>query len=609
MAQIRELSKRKQYIESFLGYSRHDRINENQAYDTYNLSNREFPILCSREPRGIVERDSVKIYAMSSGPLGLAKFYYSDENSHAFGISGASASEDHEDHIVEFVENSFILSFGTKMILFPQLISTAGDGKFANETKNAKIYEYTLAMYEAVNGEYKQITDIKSVSDTGTYKPQTTDPQWFVSNYSPLKVFKKNTEGTGIEEISENVWTAIIPKNDIFLGKDLNSPDLYKLVDSSMLTFASGKSELNPSAQNIRYQTQTLENVVLVNAMITSGLARADVEYGVGIEVLDTMGIKIDYAVECQNRIWACRYGANVYGDTVNEIYATELGTSDEWMNYTGDAAASYAASIGTPGAFTGAAVLGSYPYFFKEKCIHKVYVSSSGAHQIKTLDVPGVENGSFRSIVSFGDYLIYKGCDHVYLFDGSGVVNISDALGNVHYKNAIAGRSKELYVMYCEDDDGNKYIFTYNTEMKLWQRELINDKVTAMCEHGGELIMALDSQKIISHKAITSEVDSEPVRWMWESGEIGFEDADFKYICRLDFRVRLGFGSTFNVWIQYDSDERWISVARTSGDRPTPRTEIINIMPRRCEHFKFRIQGRGDFKLYTLQKIYEEGD
>ena len=236
--------------------------------------------------------------------------------------------------------------------------------------------------------------------------------------------------------------------------------------------------------------------------------------------------------------------------------------------------------------------------------------MSSSGAHQVRTLDVPGVENGSYQSIVSLGDYLIYKGCDHVYLFDGSGVVNISDALGEIKYKNAIAGRSKDLYVMYCENEDGTEnYIFSYDTRLKLWQRELIEDKVTSMCEHNGELLIALEKGKIITHKAISSPSESDKVRWMWESGEIGFTDADHKYICRLDFRVRLGFGATFNVWIQYDSDERWISVSKIVGDRPTPKTETINIMPRRCEHFKFRIQGRGDFRLYTLQKIYEEGD
>ena len=605
MAQIKELAKKKQYIESFLGYNRHDRIDEKQAYDCYNVSNREFPILCSREPRGIAEVDSVNIFAMASGSLGLAKLYSYGENLYAFTYGSDTNVKDG----ITFNKNSFILSFGTKMILLPQMISTSGDGKFVDEKKNAKIYDYALVMYEKKDDTYTQITDLKVVSDTDIYKPSISDPTWFVSYYSPLKIYKRNSNENGLEDISENIWTAIIPKNVKFIGEALIKSDILKLIDQSTLTIADGKSESSIDVVDITYQTKNIEKATLVNAMISANVASVDIEYGSGIEVENTSSLNIDYAIECQNRIWACRYGENVEGENVNEIYATELGTSDEWMNYTGDAAASYSASIGTPGAFTGAAVLGSYPYFFKEKCVHKIYVSSSGAHQIRTLDIPGVENGSYRSIVNFGDYLIYKGCDHVYLFDGSGVLNISDALGNIHYKNAIAGRSKELYVMYCEDDIGNKYLFTYNTNMKLWQKEIISDRVTAMCEHNGELLMALESKKIISHRAIKSNVEIDPVRWMWESGEIGFSDADHKYICRLDFRVRLGFGSTFNVWIQYDSDDRWISVAKIVGDRPAPKTEIINIMPRRCEHFKFKIQGRGDFKLYTLQKIYEEGD
>jgi hypothetical protein len=35
---------------------------------------------------------------------------------------------------------------------------------------------------------------------------------------------------------------------------------------------------------------------------------------------------KLDYACERGNRLWACRYGANEFGVTVNEIYASMLG-------------------------------------------------------------------------------------------------------------------------------------------------------------------------------------------------------------------------------------------------------------------------------------------
>lgn len=603
MAQIRELSKKKQYIEKFHGYCRHYRIEETQAYDCYNLSNREYPILCSKEPRGVYLKSAPKIYAMSSGPLGIAEFYTYTYNSYCFRYNSQSI-----DHVAES-SIPHIVRFGQKMILCPQLISRNDSDDVAEEKKNAKMYDYTLAMYQKKqDGTFVQITSAKSVSDTDTYKPTTADPEWFISYYSPLKVYVRNEEETGLSDITATIWTAIIPKNDIFNGENLVASDINKLVGTGMLTITD--SNQGNHQANVVFNSVEYTGITVIPALISSGEVYKNVEYGTGIEVEGTGNIVIDFAVECQNRIWACRYGNNVYGDFVNEIYATELGTSDEWMNYSGDAAASYAASIGTHGAFTGAAVLGTYPYFFKEKCIHKVYVSSSGAHQVRTLDVPGVENGSYQSIVSFGDYLIYKGCDHVYLFDGSGVVNISDALGEIKYKNAIAGRSKDLYVMYCENEDGKEnYIFSYDTRLKLWQRELIEDKVTSMCEHNGELLIALEKGKIITHKAISSPSESDKVRWMWESGEIGFSDADHKYICRLDFRVRLGFGATFNVWIQYDSDERWISVSKIVGDRPTPKTETINIMPRRCEHFKFRIQGRGDFRLYTLQKIYEEGD
>ena len=34
----------------------------------------------------------------------------------------------------------------------------------------------------------------------------------------------------------------------------------------------------------------------------------------------------------------------------------------------------------------------------------------------------------------------------------------------------------------------------------------------------------------------------------------------------------------------------------------------LLPLRPRRCDHFRFRISGTGDMKLYSLARLYESG-
>ena len=57
----------------------------------------------------------------------------------------------------------------------------------------------------------------------------------------------------------------------------------------------------------------------------------------------------LDFVTECDNRVWGCSSRENV-------IYACKLGDPTNWFSYRGIAADSYAVTVGSDGAFTGAA-------------------------------------------------------------------------------------------------------------------------------------------------------------------------------------------------------------------------------------------------------------
>jgi len=76
---------------------------------------------------------------------------------------------------------------------------------------------------------------------------------------------------------------------------------------------------------------------------------------------------ELDFVTEQGNRVWGCSRKENT-------IYACALGDPTNWYSYQGIAADSYAVSVGSDGAFTGAASCLGYLLFFKENCIHKLY-------------------------------------------------------------------------------------------------------------------------------------------------------------------------------------------------------------------------------------------
>lgn len=315
------------------------------------------------------------------------------------------------------------------------------------------------------------------------------------------------------------------------------------------------------------------------------------------------LNLEFDYIVECQNRLWGCKYGDNDK-KFINQIYATALGTFDDWVAYDGMADSAYSANVGSPGPFTGAAVINQNPVFFKEDYIHKVYVSGSGAHQVVTLECQGLQESSSKSLASVNGYIFYKTRNDVVLFDGTSITSISSALGDMKYENAVAGGSGNKYVMYCKNGDKG-YIFTYDTKTGIWHRETAPDPIIDMTVCDGKLYMISDNA-IDVHD---DESGNESVPFMFETGDIGFSTPDKKYISRIDLRLSLEFGARMRFWMQYDSDGQWIESGALHGMVMTPKPISLPILPRRCDHFRIKVTGAGKFNLYAITKILEQGE
>ena len=80
----------------------------------------------------------------------------------------------------------------------------------------------------------------------------------------------------------------------------------------------------------------------------------------------------------------------------------------------------------------------------------------------------------------------------------------------------------------------------------------------------------------------------------------------DKKYVSRLVVRMSLGIGTTVKFYAQYDSCGEWELLSSMTGTNL--RSFSVPVKPKRCDHFRFKIVGTGDAKIYSITKTIEQG-
>jgi hypothetical protein len=65
-------------------------------------------------------------------------------------------------------------------------------------------------------------------------------------------------------------------------------------------------------------------------------------------------------------------------------------------------------------------------------------------------------------------------------------------------------------------------------------------------------------------------------------------------------------FGTRIRFLVQYDSIGGWKELYAMSG--VTMKSFTVPIRPRRCDHFRLRIEGMGDARIYSIAKTMEQG-
>ncbi len=305
----------------------------------------------------------------------------------------------------------------------------------------------------------------------------------------------------------------------------------------------------------------------------------------------------LDYLCVNENRVWGCR------GDT---IYASCPGNPFVWNSFDGLASDSYAAEVGSAGDFTAAVSYLGYPMFFKEDAIYKVYGNKPSNFEIMASARLGVRKGSSHSLAVAGEKLFYLSRSGVVAYSGGMPESVAHAFGEVSYRDAVAGSDGTRYYVSMHDPDGNWSLFVFDITTGLWHRE---DGTHALSFAWQDALYLLDSEGGIYSLSRTENAEAEPEGAFESCAEFGDfieNSSDEKGISKVQMRLSMEPGSEITVYVKFDSEEEWRKVSTVQA--PKKRSFVLPIIPRRCDHWRIRIEGEGQWILYSLSREFYHG-
>jgi hypothetical protein len=586
---LRETYTEQQMVDVFQGYNHNLKIGDGEFYDMKNLTSSYYPLLANRGARGLMAQLD-KPYAL----LGKSKLAYIDGSKLYYGGDDISTYINAAGFAISTDGNMLpkqLISMGAYIVIYPDKLYINTEnytdcGSIDASFSTSGEVLYTLCKKDG--SEYAQ-PDIGAISPTGV-----TNGALWIDTSTSIHTLKQYNEVTGMWVDIPTVYTKIQYKG---IGKQFKQHDGVSISGCATTNAALSKQVEQLNGSKIIYACA--DNYIVVVGLLDQSFTQT-----AGRVTVERRMPDLDFITEAENRLWGCKYGL-VNGETVNEIYCCALGDFKNWNQFLGLATDSYVASVGTDGPWTGAVTHLGYPIFFKENCLHKVYISSKGAHQIMDTACRGVQKGSHHSLAVVNETLFFKSVTDICAYDGSLPVSVSSQFGTERYYDAVAGTLGDKYYVSMRDKDKQWHLFVYDTQKNFWHHE---DSTQALqfARCNGELYYINADTKALMCVNATEGDPEKDIEWMAMTGLMGYTTVERKYISRFNLRMKLPKGSKMDIYIQYDSEGIWEHVGHIEGTGT--KTFMIPVRPRRCDHFHIKLEGKGEVRIYSFAKVHERG-
>lgn len=588
-------------LNTFMGYNHNSRIADGEFYDMKNLTTDYFPMMAVRPKRAIIEQ-----LVNPMGMFGCDKVVFVDDNKlyydqgYVCDLKKECAGK----------ERRFAM-IGAYLCVFPdKLIYNTYDQTvdyMENEITTTTAPTFSLCKLDGT------VFD-ETNTYTGNTAPDTEKYKYWIDTSQDTVVIKMWSNNT-------SEWTSVattyVKVSSPGIGKGFKQYDAvtFSGVDKTSAIY----NDYNFNQSNILYSCDD-DNVVIVgfiNKVFTNS----------GNITLKREVPDMDFVAEMDNRVWGC-------SSEKHEIYACKQGDPKNWNCFMGLVSDSYAATIGTDGDFTGCINYMGTIYFFKNAGVHYLFGSKPSDFQINWKTLRGVQKGSEKSLVVLNEYLYYKSRDGICVFDGSSPESISDAFGKEIYYDATGGAFRDKYYVCMRNTEYEYSMFVYDSKKSIWIKE-DNTKAKGFARTDGALYLINENNvlQVINYEKIYTKLfpmitgvhekywypgeDIYPgniiegkledtIEWSAETGLIGLESPFAKYIKNFKMRLYIDTHAYVKVEVSYDSSGAWEELMKYYSTRP--RSIELPLKVRRCDHMQLRLSGKGNVRIYSIAKEYEEG-
>lgn len=427
--------------------------------------------------------------------------------------------------------------------------------------KDAKIADVTDGRKQIVGiGAYMVVFPDKIMYNTHTGELSNLEASWMQST---VATFAQTTEGSTLVKIS-----------CAGIGKSFSKYD-------GVVMSGCSNEDFNKS-----FVIQDLSE----NYLVVIGSLEEQFAQNSGLAVNRTVP-DMDYVCENENRLWGCS-SAN------HEIYSSKLGDPANWQAFEGISTDSYAVTVGSDGDFTGCISHLGYVLFFKEDTIHKVFGNKPSNYQVTAANpVRGIAKGMERTACITNETLLYAARNEICSYDGAQPESVSDQLEGEKFVDGVASHLNGKYYASLKKENGTWGIYVYDLKRGIWMKEdemrlvdMVYGEGTLYCVDGSGNLFTMVGKR------------DEEITWHLESGELLEGTIDNKYVKKLKFHMKMQAGSEVNIMMQYDEEPAW-EVAGTYKARSF-RTQSVSIIPRRCQKYRYRLEGRGEVTLIAMSRI-----
>lgn len=601
---LRPLKRYRRELDRFYGLEHRQTVREGAFYDAENLASGSFPLLRVRAPRPALtlSRNGEPLPFQTDSPITAAAehegalCYCTETGVYLNGTAVENCTFDMA------AENRTILPFGRDLFIAPDGKFITRDDAGTPRTRHAAFCRSNVA------------ADVRcgfGPDTAGTLLYHTAADNAPASPYEGMLWLRTAGAAPARLRWDGEAWTEETP---VYLV--VSATGIGKETAAGDTVYLSGIG-YPETAYTAAYRTE--------DKLYLSGIYRPLSTDSFAVTLRKTMPL-LDLAAEHGNRIWGCRYGPDMHGAFVNEIYASVQGDPTVWDRFEGTSADSFRVGLGCPGPFTGVAVVDGALLFFKENYIIRVRGGDPGDFSVSVLPARGVEQGAAKSCVNLNERVYYKSQTGVMRYDGALPEDVSPALADYRLGDAFAAGCGGKYYLSAAAEDAGRALFVLDADAGLWQKEDDPGVRFFVTLRGRLWLLCADAQDDRVYRLLPADpafIDapadpfgrndpavaaafepSAPVSWFAETGDLAVKNGT-AVIRGLTFRLQLAPEAEFRAAVLCNGETRWRPVCRVSGRAPGAFFAPVNTP--RCHTYRLRFSGTGGCTLCGVRVTAEK--